>query len=29
MIDIKKKHPLIKIINNSLIDLPAPINISA
>jgi len=29
MTDIKKTHPLIKIINNSLVDLPAPINISA
>lgn len=29
MTDIKKNHPLIKIINSSLIDLPAPINISA
>nr|YP_009054394.1 cytochrome b [Brontostoma colossus]AIJ03002.1 cytochrome b [Brontostoma colossus] len=25
---LRKKHPLIKIINNSLIDLPAPSNIS-
>jgi len=24
----RKNHPLIKIINNALIDLPAPINIS-
>jgi len=29
MIKIRNKHPLIKIVNNSLIDLPAPINISA
>lgn len=29
MIIIRKNHPLIKIINNSLIDLPAPTNISA
>lgn len=26
---IRKNHPLIKIINNSLIDLPTPINISS
>lgn len=26
---IRKTHPLIKIINNALVDLPAPINISA
>nr|YP_009262184.1 cytochrome b [Notoraja tobitukai]ANI86717.1 cytochrome b [Notoraja tobitukai] len=26
--NIRKTHPLIKIINNSLIDLPTPINIS-
>jgi len=25
---IRKNHPLIKIINNALVDLPAPINIS-
>jgi len=29
MINLRKTHPLIKIINNSLVDLPAPINISA
>jgi len=29
MTNIKKIHPLIKIVNNSLIRLPAPINISA
>lgn len=29
MIKIRNKHPLIKIINNALVDLPAPINISA
>ena len=29
MIILRKNHPLIKIINNSLIDLPAPVNISA
>lgn len=29
MTAIRNSHPLIKIINNSLIDLPAPINISA
>jgi len=29
MITQRKTHPLIKIINNSLVDLPAPINISA
>lgn len=28
MISIRKNHPLIKIINNSLVDLPAPSNIS-
>nr|AAQ84725.1 cytochrome b [Phasianus versicolor] len=27
--NIRKSHPLLKIINNSLIDLPAPSNISA
>uniref|UniRef100_A0AAU7YTY3 Cytochrome b n=1 Tax=Phraortes similis TaxID=3127883 RepID=A0AAU7YTY3_9NEOP len=26
---LRKNHPMIKIINNSLIDLPTPINISA
>jgi len=26
---IRKRHPLIKIVNNALIDLPAPSNISA
>jgi len=29
MITQRKTHPLIKIINNSLVDLPAPINISS
>jgi len=29
MINIRKSHPLIKIANNALVDLPAPINISA
>ena len=29
MMILRKKHPLIKIINNSLIELPTPINISA
>jgi len=29
MINIRKTHPLIKIANNSLVDLPSPINISA
>lgn len=29
MINLRKTHPLIKIANNALIDLPAPINISA
>jgi len=29
MIRIRKTHPLIKIANNALVDLPAPINISA
>jgi len=29
MISIRKNHPLIKIVNNSLVDLPSPINISA
>ena len=29
MISQRKTHPLIKIVNNALIDLPAPINISA
>ena len=28
MINLRKTHPLIKIANNSLVDLPAPINIS-
>lgn len=28
MINIRKAHPLIKIANSSLVDLPAPINIS-
>lgn len=26
---LRKKHPLIKIINNSIVELPTPINISA
>ena len=29
MINLRKIHPLIKIANNALVDLPAPINISA
>nr|YP_009652406.1 cytochrome b [Sinella curviseta]QAU56477.1 cytochrome b [Sinella curviseta] len=29
MTNLRKTHPLIKIANNALIDLPAPINISA
>nr|AAZ92459.1 cytochrome b [Lepilemur ankaranensis] len=29
MTNIRKKHPLLKIINNSLIDLPTPPNISS
>nr|YP_009328216.1 cytochrome b [Macrognathus pancalus]APD28184.1 cytochrome b [Macrognathus pancalus] len=29
MASLRKTHPLLKIMNNSLIDLPAPINISA
>lgn len=29
MIITRKTHPLIKIINNALVDLPAPVNISA
>jgi len=29
MIVLRKSHPLIKIVNGSLIDLPSPINISA
>lgn len=29
MITFRKHHPLIKIVNGSLIDLPSPINISA
>jgi len=28
MINLRKQHPLIKIINNSLVDLPSPSNIS-
>nr|NP_112432.1 cytochrome b [Tetrodontophora bielanensis]Q9B506.1 RecName: Full=Cytochrome b; AltName: Full=Complex III subunit 3; AltName: Full=Complex III subunit III; AltName: Full=Cytochrome b-c1 complex subunit 3; AltName: Full=Ubiquinol-cytochrome-c reductase complex cytochrome b subunit [Tetrodontophora bielanensis]AAK30951.1 cytochrome B apoenzyme [Tetrodontophora bielanensis] len=28
MMTIRNSHPLIKIVNNSLVDLPAPINIS-
>lgn len=29
MSNLRKTHPLLKIINNALVDLPAPINISA
>nr|AIN37220.1 cytochrome b [Hemiechinus auritus] len=29
MLNIRKKHPLMKIINNSFIDLPTPSNISS
>lgn len=29
MTNLRKSHPLIKIINNALVDLPAPINISS
>lgn len=29
MTNIRKAHPLFKILNNALVDLPAPINISA
>nr|AVN99349.1 cytochrome b [Giraffa giraffa angolensis] len=29
MINIRKSHPLMKIVNNALIDLPAPSNISS
>lgn len=29
MINLRKNHALIKIINNALVDLPAPVNISA
>jgi len=29
MINLRKTHPLIKIANNALVDLPAPINISS
>jgi len=29
MINIRKTHPLVKIINNALVDLPAPANISS
>lgn len=29
MIRLRKNHPLFKIINNALVDLPAPVNISA
>jgi len=29
MINLRKIHPLIKIANNALVDLPAPVNISA
>lgn len=29
MIRLRKSHPLIKIANNALVDLPAPINISS
>lgn len=28
MINLRKQHPLIKILNNSLVDLPSPSNIS-
>ena len=28
-IPLRTKHPLLKIANNALVDLPAPINISA
>nr|YP_001798491.1 cytochrome b [Orchesella villosa]ABS57589.1 cytochrome b [Orchesella villosa] len=29
MMNLRKMHPLIKIANNALVDLPAPVNISA
>jgi hypothetical protein len=29
MLNLRKIHPLIKIANNALVDLPAPVNISA
>uniref|UniRef100_A0A343DC91 Cytochrome b n=3 Tax=Goodeidae TaxID=28758 RepID=A0A343DC91_9TELE len=29
MANLRKTHPLLKIANNSLVDLPAPVNISA
>nr|AFX69321.1 cytochrome b [Pseudoxiphophorus bimaculatus] len=29
MINLRKTHPLLKIANNALVDLPAPVNISA
>jgi len=29
MINLRKNHPLLKIANNALVDLPAPVNISA
>lgn len=29
MTNLRKVHPLIKIMNNALVDLPAPVNISA
>ena len=29
MSTLRTQHPLIKIVNNALVDLPAPANISA
>nr|AFX69307.1 cytochrome b [Pseudoxiphophorus bimaculatus] len=29
MANLRKTHPLLKIVNNALVDLPAPVNISA
>nr|UBQ34408.1 cytochrome b [Homidia koreana] len=29
MLNVRKSHPLVKIMNNALIDLPTPLNISA
>ena len=29
MLNLRKSHPLIRIANNALVDLPAPVNISA
>lgn len=29
MLTLRTKHPLLKIINNAIVDLPAPSNISA